>query len=77
MSQVKTIEGKVVFEAIEMGVWGIVDDKGNRYEPIQMPEQLKMPGRRVKVRVRMRPDTLTTRMWGVPVEVIAFHTIVP
>lgn len=77
MPQVKTIEGKVVYEPIETGIWGIVDKSGSRYEPIRMPEQLKMPGRQVKVKVRLLPDTLTARMWGTPVEIIAFHTIAP
>ncbi len=77
MAQVRTIEGKVVFEPIEMGVWGIEGADGKRYEPLQMPEQLKMPGRKVKVKVRLRPDTATVRMWGIPVEIIAFHTLAP
>ena len=48
----KKITGKVVYQNLGVGFWGIVDDRGNEYRPVNMPEQLKYKGARVSVTIQ-------------------------
>ena len=72
----KSISGKVVYQDLGMGLWGIVDDSGNQWQPINFPEQLKYKGARVAVMIQ-ELDMATTAMWGQPVRVLSFRTLMP
>ena len=63
-----------VFENLEMGFWGIVDDEGRKWLPVNMPEQLKVPGARVRIRARPS-DMESLQMWGTAIEIVSFHTV--
>lgn len=69
--------GKVVYKTTEGGFWGIVDESGNEYLPINMPEQLKLEGRTIEVTVKPVEDYISMFMWGTPVKITAFHTFTP
>jgi len=71
-----TITGKIVFENIGPGVWGIVDNKGKEWRPINMPEQLKHKGQQVTVTVK-EVDDMSIFMWGTPVKIVSFDTVTP
>lgn len=70
----KRITGKVVYETISGGFWGIVADNGKEYRPIEMPNQLKSKGARVSVVVKKVDEGMSIFMWGEPVEIISFTT---
>lgn len=71
-----TISGKIVYQDIEGGVWGIEDAQGNKWQPINMPEQLKHPGK--KVDVVLKPvDVMSISMWGQTAKIISFSTLAP
>ena len=72
-----TIQGKVVYQALGPGFWGIIDDKGGEWRPINMPEQLKYEGVSVKVSAQKVEESFSVFMWGTPVRVISFHTLMP
>ncbi len=69
----KNITGKVKFISLETGFWGIVDNQGNEWRPINMPEQLKKEGKQVSVMVR-EVDEMSIFMWGTPVRILSFST---
>lgn len=71
-----TLKGTVNYHQLEGGFWGITDTKGGQWLPINMPEQLKMENRKVKVRVK-ELDEETMIMWGTPVKIISFETLMP
>ncbi len=71
------IKGKVVFQNIEMGVWGIVDGNGTNWQPINFPEQLKHEGVNVEVKLKELKEHVGLSMWGKPAKIVAFHTIQP
>lgn len=71
------IKGKVVYQNLEMGFWGIEDAKGNQWRPIKMPEQLKHDGKEVEVKARKVEEGMSMIMWGTPIEIIAFETLGP
>lgn len=72
-----TIRGKVVFENISGGFWGIVDSKGNQWRPIKMPEQLKYEGKSVIVQAKKVEEDFSIFMWGTPIKITSFSTMTP
>jgi len=68
------ITGKVTYQNLEGGFWGIEDDKGGQWLVMDMPSQLKINGARVEVQAR-RSDMETMFMWGEPIEIVSFHTL--
>jgi len=70
------ITGKVVYQNIGPGFWGIVDSKGNEWRPVNMPEQLKHEGSQVSV-VAKEVDEMSVFMWGTPVKIVSFQTVTP
>lgn len=73
----QSLEGKVIRVAVGPGCWGIVDAKGNEWRPVNMPEQLKFENRTVKVTVAEADEEFDIFMWGTPVKIISFHTVMP
>jgi len=69
------ITGKVVYQNIGMGCWGIVADNGKEYRPVNMPEQLKTKGAKVTVRASSVKEEVSMFMWGTPVKITSFETI--
>ena len=67
------IKGKVTYQNLEGGFWGIIDERGTQWQPVQMPEQLKIDGKEVNLVVQEeRVETIA--MWGIPVRILSFHT---
>ncbi len=69
------LKGKATFVNLEGGFWGIVGDNGDRYFPVNMPDQLKIEGANVDVSYSMPRNAMTSQMWGDPIWVIGFRTL--
>lgn len=76
MTKRKTITGTVIYENLEGGIWAIKDQTGSIFAPINMPEQLKHKGKKVKVTLK-HVDVMTMTMFGDPVKIISFETMTP
>lgn len=74
MKQTNRITGTVEYHDLGMGFWGITDTKGNQWQPVNMPEQFKTEGVKVRCTVRILEDVATVAMWGTPVKIISFET---
>ncbi len=72
----QTIEGTIKFYDLEGGFWGITDKKGGQWLPVNTPEQLKVDNHQVKVTVK-EVDVESVFMWGTPVKIISFETLMP
>lgn len=68
------IKGKISYQDLETGIWSIVDHSGNRWVPINMPDQLKIDKADVEVRAN-RADVEGIAMNGQYIEITGFHTI--
>jgi hypothetical protein len=68
------ITGKVVYLSFEGGGYGIVDQHGRKFLPINMPNQLKKDGAQVVCSVRPA-DVVSMVMWGEPVYIYSFETL--
>ncbi|MEL6925439.1 MAG: hypothetical protein AAFO94_15430 [Bacteroidota bacterium] len=73
----KKIKGKVVYQNLGIGFWGIVADNGTEYRPINMPEQLKYEGKSVSVHIAEVEEEMSMFMWGTPVRIVSFRTMMP
>ena len=69
------ITGKVVLLPFEGGAYGIEDQHGKQYLPVNMPNQLKKNGARVTCTIRPA-DVETIIMWGEPVYIDSFETLI-
>ena len=67
------LKGRATRVDLEGGFWGIVDEDGNRWQPVNMPEQLKGKDTTVQCTV-YKTDEATAAMWGEPVFIVSFET---
>lgn len=69
------IKGKVVYQNLGTGFWGIEESNGNKWLPINMPEQLKYEGKKVSVSIKEVKADASTFMWGTLVKIVGFQTL--
>jgi hypothetical protein len=74
MGKRKDITGTVSYQDIGTGFWGISDDQGNDWRPVQMPDQLKVKGATIRCTIEIVDEEVSIFMWGTPVKVVSFHT---
>lgn len=71
-----SIIGKVKYFNLETGFWGIIDEKGKEWLPLNLPEQLKYEGRQIKIKAKeVNADSMF--MWGTPIKIVSFQTVTP
>ncbi len=63
-------KGAIQFNDFEGGFYGIVADDGECYDPINLDEEFKVDGLRVRFKVKVREDLVSFHMWGLVVEII-------
>lgn len=69
------ITGTVRYLDLEGGFYGLVGDNGEKYDPINLPEEYRKDGLRVKFQVREKKDMLGIHMWGKIVEVVKIEKL--
>lgn len=62
------IKGKVVYENLEGGFWGIEGDNGQQYRPVNMPQAIKEKGKKVSL-TATEVDEMGIFMWGTPIKI--------
>ncbi len=67
------LQGAVVKNDLEGGFFAIDGDDGKTYEPINLPDDFRKNGIRVKATVRIRKDVGSIHMVGDIVEIIAIE----
>ena len=73
MAKSKTINATIVWIDLEGGFWGIVDENGNEWLPLNLPEQLKSNGKKARLIISECHEA-SMFMWGKPVRVLGFET---
>ena len=68
------IKGTVKYIDLEIGFWGIEATNGEKYIPVNMPEQLKNQGREVEITAELTPDIAGVHMWGTYIKILSFET---
>ncbi len=73
MEKIK-VSGKVAYQNLGTGFWGIIGNDGKKWRPVNMPEQLKTEGKPVIITVEEIHDDFSIEMWGTTVKIIRFET---
>jgi hypothetical protein len=56
--------GRIQYQDLEGGFWGIVADDGRKFDPIELDEKFHKDGLRVIFEAEPDTDRMSTRMWG-------------
>jgi inhibitor of cysteine peptidase len=67
--------GTVTYENLEGGFYGITGDDGKKYEPQNLDAKYRKDGLRVAFGATVIGDTVSTRMWGTPVNLTLIEEI--
>jgi hypothetical protein len=62
--------GTVVFLSFEGGFYGINGDDGRNYDPMNLPEDLRVDGLRVRFEAKQLKGRASFHMWGTIVELV-------
>ncbi len=69
------ITGKVVYQELEGGFWGIIADNQLQYEPVsELPRAVQVNNSRVEAEIEPA-DVISFKMWGQPVYVRSIKRI--
>jgi hypothetical protein len=72
VDQIKT-DGTVRFISLEGGFYGIVADDGTRYEPVNLKEEFRVDGLRVRFTAKPAMDQVSFQMWGLRIEILTIE----
>lgn len=64
------ITGKVVYKNIAGGFWGIIDENGKAWRPVNLPKSLQKDGKTVNIEARPTNEEVSIFMWGTAIEII-------
>ncbi|MBM2830984.1 MAG: hypothetical protein HW414_36 [Dehalococcoidia bacterium] len=64
-----SVTGTVKFIELEGGFYGIAGDDGKNYDPINLAQDFRQDGMRVRFEAKVRTDMASTRQWGALVEI--------
>jgi len=67
--------GTIQYIDLEGGFYGIVDDNGNKYDPVNLQDEFQEDGLRVKFSFKVLTDTASTHMWGTLIELTDIQEI--
>ncbi|MGH7726858.1 MAG: hypothetical protein ACREOU_15645 [Candidatus Eiseniibacteriota bacterium] len=67
--------GTVRHQDLSGGFFGIVSDDGKQYDPVNLAEEFRQDGLRVRFRGRILRDQASIHMWGQLVELVSTERI--
>jgi len=71
MSDIIKISGKIAYQDLGTGFWGIIGDDGQEWLPTNLPKSMEVEGKHV--RLNARPvDNMSMFMWGTMIEIVPF-----
>ena len=69
------ISGTIVHGGVEGPVLGIRTDDGKNLDPINLPAEFQVNGKRILFKYIVRDDMASTHMWGTIVEIIEIREL--
>lgn len=67
--------GEIVFKGLEGGFYAFYADNGKHYMPLNLQEEHKRLGLKVKIRALLKPEVRTIQMHGTPIEIIHLEIV--
>ena len=69
-ADVFSMQGTVVYQNVEGGVFVIISDDGRVYDPVNLEDSFKQNGLKVNIKARYQKDVMSSRMVGTIIEII-------
>jgi hypothetical protein len=69
------LTGKICYVSNEDGLYGIIGDDGIKYQPTNLPRELRKDGLSVKFSAEIRDDIFTSITWGKTIKITAIEKI--
>lgn len=73
--EVVATTGTVQYVDLEGGFYGIVAEDGTRYDPVDLNEEFREDGLRVRFRAERQEDVVSIRMWGEAIRILAIERL--
>ncbi len=67
-----TIIGKVGYQNLFTGFWGIIDKEGKKWRAVNMPKELCQEGLSVEIEAQKADEQISMFMWGTPISIVSF-----
>lgn len=67
------ITGKVVYQNLGTGFWGVAGDDGQNWRPDAMPSELQKEGLKIEAEVEESPNQISMFMWGKAVKIKSYQ----
>ena len=74
-SELNYSTGTVKYIALEGGFYGINSDKGENFDPLNLPKEYQVDGKRISFSYKVRDDLASFHMWGVIIEIIEIQEL--
>lgn len=66
------IKGRVGYQNLSGGFWGIIDEQGAKWKPQEMPKELQKEGLEVEIKAKKIMGGMSIFMWGTTIKVLEF-----
>lgn len=76
-AKVVTVTGTVRHIDVEGGFYGLVDDDGTKWDPVNLPKDFRKDGVRVRVRAEELKNRVSTHMWGTLIRIVEIRRLPP
>ena len=75
--QIHTVSGTGTIEFIDLegGFYGIKGDDGNNYDPINLDQDFRVDGLRVRFTAKVSEEQASIHMWGIIIEIVEIEEI--
>ncbi|MBM4160711.1 MAG: hypothetical protein FJ217_06400 [Ignavibacteria bacterium] len=69
------LTGTVIYVSLEGGFYGIRGDDGKNYDPVNLSEEFRKEGLRIRFEARELKGQVSVHMWGVLIEIVSIQKL--
>ncbi|MHB8904992.1 MAG: hypothetical protein ACYC4T_03415 [Melioribacteraceae bacterium] len=74
-SEIRYATGSVKYLSFEGGFYGIITDDNKNLDPLNLPKEFQVEGKRIQFKYIEKNDMASIHMWGTIIEIIEIHEL--